>query len=187
MKRGIAVKASIAILMLLGLFAATAAAADGSLRTRVDPRVAGVFIDGKYYGTAAMFSHRQAAIKLPEGNYTVRLVDPRYKDLVVPVGIQADKMSTIRRQMEPLGVKPKHPLGELTAEGFGNAAIYLNDRYYANAAELDNPIYSLLLEPGDYDMKIVPVSGETARQEKITINADETLVIAKNKASARRR
>ena len=43
----------------------------GYLRTRISPSVAGVFIDGKYYGTAAMFGFTDKAIPLKPGDYTV--------------------------------------------------------------------------------------------------------------------
>jgi hypothetical protein len=159
----------------------------GQLRTRIDPRVAGVYVNGEYKGTAAMFSHRQAALKLSPGNYKVKLVDPRHKTVTVDVGIQAGKMTTVRRRMEPIETKTSGPLGELVTNKFGNAAIYLNGKYYANTAELDNPAYSLLLPPGQYDLKIAPADGSATREEKITINADETLVLSKDAADIRRK
>lgn len=159
----------------------------GYLRTRIDPREAGVFVNGKYHGTAAMFGHRERMIKLAPGTYKVEIKDPRYKTLVVQAKIEAGKTSTIREYMESLGIRPEGPLGELTTDGFGNAAIYINDEYHANTLELQNPAYSLLLTAGDYDMKIVPVDGEAVREEKITIKADETLVIYKGGGSASRK
>ena len=173
--------------LLLLSVASPLLAQNGKLRTRIDPRVAGVFVDGKYRGTAAMFSHEQAALSLAPGSYKIKIVDPRHKDLMVDVGIQAGKTTTIRRKMEPANVKTTGPFGELATNGFGNAAIYLNGKYYANTAELDNPAYSLLLPTGSYDLKIVPADGSAGREEKITINADETLVLSKNAADARRK
>jgi hypothetical protein len=159
----------------------------GYLRTRIDPHEAGVFVNGKYYGTAAMFGHRERMIKLVPGAYKVEVKDPRYKTLVVQAKIEAGKTSTIRESMESLGIKAEGSLGELTTDGFPNAAIYINGEYYANTLELQNPAYSLLLPAGDYDIKIVPVDGETVREEKITIKADETLVVYQGGSSAPRR
>ena len=96
-------------------------------------------------------------------------------------------MTTIRKRMDPIDAKTAGPFGELGASGFGNAAIYLNGKYYANTAELDNPAYHLLLPAGTYDLKITPVDGSAGREEKVTINADETLVLSKGKADARRK
>ena len=158
----------------------------GYFRTRLSPSVAGVFIDGKYQGTAAMFGHRDSAIKLKPGTYSVELVDPRYKTLKATVKIEAGKTATLRRAMEPLAVDTEGPFGDLTSEGFGNAAVYVNGKYYANTRELQNPFHTLLLRPGEYDMKIVSIDGQTLREEKIKINADETLVINKSGGVARR-
>ncbi len=44
-----------------------------------------------------------------------------------------------------------------------------------NAKELQNPLHTLLLRPGEYDMKIMSVTGEPIQEEKITVNADETV------------
>jgi hypothetical protein len=44
-----------------------------------------------------------------------------------------------------------------------------------------------LLKAGDYDMRIEPVDGEVTREEKITIKADETLVIYKGGGTATRK
>lgn len=157
---------------------ASAQAADvGHLRTRIDPHVAGVFVNGKYYGTAAMYGHRERMIALAPGSYKVELKDPRYKTLVANVKIEAGKVSTVRQYMEPLPKKPDTEFGELTTDGFGNAAIYINGEYYANAAELQTPGYTLLLAPAEYNVKIVPVEGEAVREEKVKIVADETIVI----------
>ena len=175
------------IVLCLTLLTLSAVAAQGTLRTRVDPRVAGVFINGKYYGTAAMSSHHQAAIKLEEGNYTVKLVDPQHEDMTIDVGITAGKETTIRQRMKSLNLPPRKNLGELETSNWGNSAIYLNGKYYANSNELDNPAYSLLLDPGEYTVKIVPVDGGKGREDKIKINTGETLVLTKGKADTRRK
>jgi PEGA domain len=179
--------AAIALLAAAGVASLHAQDKVGYLRTRISPREAGVFVDGKYYGTAAMFGHRERMIKLSPGTHVVEIKDPRYKTLKAEAKIEAGKTATIREYMDPLGTKPEGPLGELTTDGFGNAAIYINGDYYANTLELQNPAYSLLLKAGDYDMKIVPVDGEVVRAEKITINADEVLVIYKGGGTATRK
>ncbi len=180
---------AIAVLAAVSLAALPALAQEqvGYFRTRIDPHVAGVFIDGKYYGTAAMFGHRAAAIKLAPGSYKVEIVDPRYQTIEAKVEIKAGQTSTLRMAMKPISRETEGPFGELITEGFGNAAVYLNGKYYANTAELSTPGQSLLLKPGEYTMKIVPVGGGPGKEEKIQINADETLVISKTGAPVRRR
>lgn len=176
-----------AVLAVAGVASVYAQEKVGYLRTRISPREAGVFVDGKYYGTAAMFGHRERMIKLEPGTHKVEIKDPRYKTLSVDAKIEAGLTATIRRYMEPLQYKTEGPLGELTTDGFGNAAIYIDGEYHANALELQNPAYSLLLKAGDYDLKIEPVDGEVVRQEKITIKPDETLVIYKGGGTATRK
>lgn len=163
------------------------AAEVGHLRTRIDPHVAGVFVNGKYYGTSAMYGHRERMIALAPGSYKVELKDPRHKTLVANVKIEAGKVSTVRQYMEPLPKKPETALGELTTDGFGNAAIYINGDYYANTAELQTPGYSLLLAPAEYNVKIVPVEGESVREEKVKIVEDETIVIYRGGGVATRK
>ena len=159
----------------------------GYFRTRLSPHYAGVFIEGKYRGTVAMFGHRDAAIRLEPGTYNVEIVDPRYKTLKAKVRIGAGETATLRRSLEPLDLDTEGPFGELASDGFGNAAVYLNGKYYANTRDLQSLFYGLLLRPGEYDMKIVSVEGEVLREEKIKVNADETLVIYKLGGIARRR
>lgn len=159
----------------------------GYLRTKIDPHVAGVFVDGKYMGTAAMYGSKSRMLELSPGTHKVEIVDPRFKTLKFDVKIDAGKTSTIRMSMEPANKAPKGPFGELVTEGFGNSAVYLNDEYYGNTAELGTAGQSLLIKPGTYTLRIVPVSGGATREEKITINADETLVLSKTAAPVRRR
>ena len=159
----------------------------GYLRTKVDPWAAGVFVDGDYKGTAAMFGGRNRMIELAPGTHEVELVDPRYKRMKLRVTIEAGKTVTIRQSMKSLDREPSGPLGELVTEGFGNSAVYLNGAYYANTNEISSESHALLLPPGTYQMRIVPTEGGTPREEKITINAEETLVLSRSGAPVRRR
>lgn len=181
---------SFIVLTLTVLAALPLAAQDkkmGYLRTKVDPWVAGVFVDGDYKGTAAMFGSRERMIELKPGVYTVKLVDPRYKTREIKVEIEAGLPSTIRTSMVPLGREPKPPFGELVTEGFGNSAIYLNGDYYANTSEISGEGRALLLKPDTYKMKIVSADEEFVREENIVINADETLILSRTAAPVRRK
>jgi hypothetical protein len=160
---------------------------EGNLRVKIDPWDAGVFVDGKYVGTAAMFGFKSKTLPLSVGNHEIKFVDPRHEDLIIPVQIEKGKTSTIRMSMTPKHTDYKGPFGELETSGFDNAAIYLNNVYYANAKELQTAGHTLLVKPGTYSMKIAPVGGATPREEEITINADEVLVISKTGAPVRRK
>lgn len=167
------------VVLLMTPFSSKAEEKKGTLRTRIDPPIAGVFIDGKYQGTAATFASRERAIRLAPGDYTVTLRDPRYKDLVAKVKIEAERESVIRRRLSP-GLPPlEPPYGELKTEGFGNAAVYLDGRYSGNAMEFDGPGQALLLKPREYDLKIEPVSEGSPHQEKVTIREDQVTTVKK--------
>jgi hypothetical protein len=172
---------------LLSLLTAGAAPAlaqgksTGSLRTLVDPMDVGVFINGKYYGSANMFIFRHKPLALPAGSYNVELIDPRCKTLAVKAEIEAGQMTTIRRALD-CSIKPAGPFGELATERYGNAAIYLNGKYYGNTSDP-----AILIAPGTYDLKIVPADGSTGKEGRITINADETLLLTKGAADVRRK
>lgn len=183
---GINMNRSVAIVLTVLLACAVAGAMaqeakKGSLRTRVEPSDAGVFVNGKYYGSANMFVFRARPLELPPGTYDVELVDPRCKTLKVRAEIKAGMMTTIRHSME-CAAKVPGPFGELATEGFGNSAIYLNGKYYGNTSDA-----GILIGPGTYDLKIAPVDGSEGREGKVTINADETLLLTKGAADVRRK
>jgi hypothetical protein len=184
------VMCTIALCALLALASASTAFAVeneemGHFRTRVSPHVAGVFINGKYYGTAAMFAPQDRAIALKPGVYDVELQDPRYKTLRAKVTVEAGKTSTLRRAMEHLSFDVKGPFGELRTTNFPNAAIYLNGKYYANTDEMQMLFgRSLLLKPGKYHLKIEPADGTVGRQAEIEIKADMTLIVGREKMSS---
>lgn len=176
------------VLALAGLAASPAALAvegdeePGLFRTRVSPHVAGVFIEGEYHGTAAMFATHDRAIELAPGTYDVELVDPRFKTLRAKVTIESGKTSTLRRAMEPRQYSMRGPLGELRTEDFGNAAVYLNDKYYGNTMEFQGPFArTLLLPPGEYRLKIAPADGSMGRETDVEIRPDMTLVVGREK------
>ena len=129
----------------------------------------------------------QNLISRLETTYTVKLVDPMHEDMTMDVGITAGKETTIRQRMKPLNVPKRDKLGELETDNWGNSAIYLNGKYYANSNELDHPSCSLLLDPGEYDMKLVPVNGSKGREGKVTIKQEQTLVLDKGKADTYRK
>lgn len=152
----------------------------GQLKTKVNPGRAGVFVDGKYLGPAANFRiARKYAVS--EGDHEVRLVEPRYEELVAKVNIKAGKTTTLSESMKPLA-PAKPPFGVLRAiypEKY--AAVYVNDKFMGHVDEFDAFNEGLKLNPGDYAVKIVPVSGGAAHEEKIRIDADKTTVVRVSK------
>ena len=163
--------------ILCGLAAPLVAQSDvGFLRTRVKPAVAGVFVDGKYSGTAAIFQGAKSGIWLSPGEHKVEIVEPRYKTLKANVTIERGKTSTIREDLTPIPLAGP-PFGLLKIKKGCRAAIYLNEHYYGQADEFNGPGQGLLLKTGEYDLKVVSLSGGSTKQQKVKIEANRTTTI----------
>ena len=149
-------------LMLGGYFHAPMALGQGVgyLKANIDPGRAGVFVDGKYLGPATNFGiAREYA--LSSGQHELRLVDPRYEELSTTVQIREGKVTSLWEELKPLPA-PKPPLGTLRVicpDKF--AAVYINGRFYGHADEFNNAYQGLLLNPGEYEVQVVPTQGGT--------------------------
>lgn len=148
----------------------------GYLKTRVNPGRAGVFIDGKYVGPAANFKiGRKYAVAA--GEHEVRLSEPRYEDVVTKVTIEPGKTTKLAQTMKALPLA-KPPFGRLrTPSPDKFAAVYVNDKFMGHADEFSNSGQGLLLNPGEYKVKVVPVSGGQGREETVKIEADKVTVV----------
>jgi hypothetical protein len=148
------------ILAGLIFFSLTCAAADtGRLKTEVNPGRAGVFIDGKYVGPAANFK-----------------VSLNYEDIVTKVTITAGKKTVIKETMTALP-PAKPPFGKLRVENPDHfAAVYVNDHFMGHVDEFSNFAQALLLNPGTYEVKIVPSNGSPVTKT-VTLEADKTVIV----------
>lgn len=148
----------------------------GYLKTKVSPGRAGVFVDGKYVGPAANFAvGRKYA--LPAGEHEIKLAEPRYQEATTKVTITAGKTTVLRETLKPLALA-KPPFGRLriiSADKF--AAVYVNGKYMGHADEFSNFAQGLLLNPGQYDVKVEPLSGGKAVEQKVTIQADKVVIV----------
>lgn len=153
---------------------------NGTLKTKVNPGRAGVFVDGKYVGPAANF---KVARKYPlaAGEHEVKLSEPRYEEVTTKVTIAAGKTFTLNQSLKELP-KPKPPFGRVRTESADKfAAVYVNGRYMGHTDEFSNSGQGLLLNPGEYDVKIVPVSGGSGTEQKVKVEADKTVVVGSRK------
>ena len=164
------------ILAALILVSLTCAAADnGKLKLEVNPGRAGVFVDGKYVGPAANFKIGQT-YQVAAGEHEVKLADPRYQEIVKKVTIEAGKKTVIKETMVALP-PAKPPFGRLRIEnGDHFSAVYVNDRYMGHADEFDNFAQGLLLNPGSYEVRIVPLNG-APMTKTVTVEAEKTVII----------
>ncbi len=162
--------------LLLATAALPLLAQQGYLKPKVHPGRAGVFIDGKYVGPARNFGvSRKYAV--PAGEHEVRLSEPRYEDVVRKVTIQPGRVFSLSETMRPVELA-KPPFGRLrTISPDKFAAVYVNGKFMGHADEFSNTAQGLLLNPGDYIVKIVPVGSDQGREEHIKIEAERVTIV----------
>ena len=56
------------------------------------------------------------------------------------------------------------------------AAVYVNDRFMGHVDEFSNFAQALLLNPGTYEVKIVPSNGSPVTKS-VTIEANKTVIV----------
>lgn len=152
----------------------------GHLKMKVNPGRAGVFVDGKYVGPAANFGIGRT-YAVAAGEHEVRLSEPRYEDVVSKVTVQAGKTVRVAENLKPLPV-PKPPFGRLrTIAEDKYSAVYVNGKFMGHADEFSNSMQGLLLNPGDYTVKIVPVGSDQGREEQVKIEADKVVIVRATK------
>ena len=148
----------------------------GYLKTKVDPGRAGVFIDGKYVGPAGNFGMSRK-YTVAAGEHEVKLLDPRYEDVVTKVTIQPGKTAELSQSMKALPLA-KPPFGRMRVTSPDKYdAVYVNGKFMGHAGEFNNSMQGLLLNPGEYAVKVVPASGGEGREEKVKIEADKTVMV----------
>lgn len=147
----------------------------GFLCVKAHPGRAGVFVDGKYLGPAANFRVART-YSVPAGEHELKLIDPRYEELTTKVNIQPGKKTTISETLKALP-PPKPPFGTLRTESSDKfAAVYVNDKFMGHVDEFSNSSQGLLLNPGEYTVKIVPASGQPITQT-VKIEANKTVLV----------
>lgn len=171
----------ILVLLLLSLtvaFAQNGEPRAGSLKTKVNPGRAGVFIDGKYVGSAA--NHKRAHnFNLNAGEHQVVLVDPRYEEFKTKVTIVAGQTLTLEQKLQARP-KPQGPFGRIRTMGFDKyAAVYLNGKFYAHADELSNFTQGLLIPAGEYQLRVESMTGAPVHEEKVKIEVGKITIVKK--------
>ncbi len=165
-------------LVLLAVAAVPLAAqqnSNGFLVSKVKPGRAGVFVDGKYLGPAANF-RKARTYAVPAGEHEVRYVDPRYHEVVTRVTIEPGNKKEMLATMVPLPLT-QPPYGRLrTINEDKFAAVYVNEHFCGHVDEFSNFHQGLLLNPGEYDVKIVSAKG-SAISQKVSIVADKTVIV----------
>jgi len=152
------------------------AADTGRLKTEVNPGRAGVFVDGKYLGPAANFKIART-YDVASGDHEVSLVEPRYEEIVKRITIVAGKKTVLHEVMKELP-PAKPPFGRIRTESPDHfAAVYVNGRFMGHVDEFSNHAQGLLLNPGTYEVKIVPVNGSGEVTKTVTLAVDQTVIV----------
>jgi hypothetical protein len=165
-----------ALLIAVAGIPVVAEQSSGYLKTKVDPGRAGVFIDGKYVGPAGNFGvGRRYAVTA--GEHEVRLSEPRYEDVMTKVTIQPGKTADLAQTMKALPA-PKPPFGRLRVFAPDKfEAVYVNGKFMGHVGEFNNSMQGLLLNPGEYAVKVVPVTGGAGHEEKVKVEAEKTVIV----------
>lgn len=151
-------------------------AQQGKLKFKVNPGRAGVFIDGKYAGPASRFGAAKTYPVAP-GEHEIKLAEARYEEMTTKVTAEANKTVVVTQTLKALPLA-KPPFGELRTMNADNlAAVYINGKYYGHVDEYSNFAQRLLLPPGEYTVRIVPVSGSPVVEEKVKLEANKTVVV----------
>jgi len=163
------------ILAAFILVSLTCGAADnGRLKTEVSPGRAGVFVDGKYVGPAANFKIART-YEVAAGEHEIKLEEPRYQEIVKKITITAGKTTVMKETMVALPLA-KPPFGKLRIEHPDHfAAVYVNDRFMGHVDEFSNFAQALLLNPGTYEVRVVPTTGAPITKS-VTIEAEKTVI-----------
>lgn len=158
------------LILLTAAIALPVAAQTGYVKTSVNPGRAGVFIDGKYVGPSANFRIDRKYAVAP-GEHEIRLVDPRYEELVTKVTVEPGKTAKVSATLKRLPAA-QPPFGQLRVSHPDKfAAVYINNKYFGHVDEFSNFAQGVLLNPGEYEVRVEPTAGGAPITRKATIQA----------------
>jgi hypothetical protein len=163
------------VLLTVAILSPLIAEDTGYLCVKANPGRAGVFLDGKYLGPASNFRIART-YAVPAGQHELKLVDPRYEEVTESVTVPAGKKIKVRQQLKALPI-PSGPFGKIRTENADRfAAVYLNGKYYGHVDEFSNPTQGILLPPGEYEVKIEPLSGQPISRN-VKVEANQTVLV----------
>lgn len=162
------------VVLLGGVYVSAQESGSGYLKVKARPSTAGVFVDDKYLGPAANFGFTRKYV-VPAGEHQITLRDSRYQDFSTKVTIAAGKTTTLSQSLQAATVAPP-PYGTLRIQGGSSKfdAVFVNGKFMGHVDEFDNFAQGLLLNPGEYTLKVVSSSGNQELEEKIKIEENKT-------------
>ena len=135
----------------------------GTLKLKTPTGRVGVFLDDKYLGPAANFGMSRS-YALAAGDHTVTLREPRYVVATTHVTIVAGKTATVRQDLKALR---RRRAGEVRGR-------VRERRLHGSHGRIRQ---GLMLPPGHYVVKIVPVSGGAGVEQTVGLKANETTLV----------
>lgn len=164
-------------------------AQDASVKVRVSPPEAYIFVDGH------PFAHRSQTIVLPSGEHTIGVYNYGFVPHVTTVNLQPGANPEIVARLEPVPGKVTGPWGKVQIEGTANdkAAVFLNgikpEYFVGYVDEINNGKLfhqKLVLPVGSYQLMLVnPRESEPFYSEAIEVKPNERVIVnvAKNTKS----
>ena len=170
---------SIVALVTAGAVTMSAAQDMGKLKIYTNTGRAGIFVDGNYLGPVANFGW-SLTYKVPAGEHEIRVSDPRYEEIVKRVTIVPGRLTKISQKMTALP-PAQPPFGMVrTVSDDKFTAVYVNGKFMGHTDEFSNSHQRLLLNPGEYMLKLVPSRGGSVHEQQIKVEADKTVVVQAN-------
>jgi len=148
----------------------------GYLKVKTNCGRSGLFLDGKYLGPSENYAIVQK-YTVPAGTHELVIREPRYKEFKTSVTITPKKTLKLKQQLEPVS-PAQPPFGVLrikTAAKYG--PVYINDAYYGHTDEFNAKGQGLLLNPGEYSLRVENQEGGVVHQDKIKLEANKTTVV----------
>jgi hypothetical protein len=94
------------------------------------------------------------------GEHEIKLEEPRYEEMVTKATVESGKTVTLSETMKALApAKPPFSCLKTISPPDKFTALYVNGRFMGHSGEFDHAGQGLLLNPGTYKVKFVPVKG----------------------------
>jgi len=172
----VVMKSRLMLMAVAGAMAVMAQMPDksGFVQVKVTPAYAGVFVDGKYMGPSTLFASKEKAIRVGVGNHRVEVVEPYHETLVMDFQVTEGQYNEITKELKANGKAPRNKVSAIVTEGFGEAAIYLDNEYFGHAGR------ELRVRPGKFMLKLTSMDGTILREIKVEIRDRETLVVPRD-------
>ncbi len=167
----------LALVLMIGATLPLMAQEDARIRVQAEPSTAGLFIDGKYVGSAENFAISNTYHVTP-GEHTIRLVDPRCEDYETTITAVAGKTKKFDFKLTRKEV-PQPPFGQIrTIQGANKfTGVWLNAQYVGHVDEFSNVFQRLLVPPGSYLIRFENPETGASYEESITISANQTTTV----------